>query len=139
MRFFDASALVKRYLWEEDSSLIRSWLSATRANASRLSHLEVASAIARRHREGDLSPSERAAELARLDADFSGFLVNEITEEIIHAARALVTRHPLRAGDAIQLASCLHLANHLGTPVEFVAFDARLRTAAEAEGLRIPS
>ena len=44
-------------------------------------------------------------------------------------------RHPLRAGDAIQLASALLLRRELGEPVKFVAYDNRLKAAAKAEGL----
>ncbi|MBE3088192.1 MAG: hypothetical protein IMZ71_03640, partial [Chloroflexi bacterium] len=49
-------------------------------------------------------------------------------------ARALLLRHPLRAGDAIQLASCHFLSEALRVTVPLVAFDDRLRMAAAAEG-----
>jgi hypothetical protein len=52
-------------------------------------------------------------------------------------ARTLLLRHPLRAGDAVQLASCLYLQRQLAQPVPFVAFDNRLAQAARAEGLTV--
>jgi predicted nucleic acid-binding protein len=57
--------------------------------------------------------------------------------EIAAQARALLARHPLRAGDAIQLASCLYLERELREAVPFVAFDQRLSDAARAEGLTV--
>ena len=61
----------------------------------------------------------------------------EVTPDITAEARALILRHPLRAGDAIQLASCLYLQRELREPVPFVAFDQRLLGAARAEGLSV--
>ncbi len=50
---------------------------------------------------------------------------------------ALLKRHPLRAADALQLASCLELEKQLRLPVLFVAYDQRLNEAATKEGLEI--
>jgi hypothetical protein len=52
-------------------------------------------------------------------------------------ARALLVRHPLRAGDAIQLASALLLRRELGDTVVFAAYDDHLKSAAKAEGLGV--
>jgi uncharacterized protein len=63
----------------------------------------------------------------------------ELTEEVCARARVLLQRHPLRAGDAIQLASCLYLQEQLGEQMPIVAFDDRLVAAARLEGLRVPA
>ena len=63
--------------------------------------------------------------------------VVELSAEIAAAARALLLRHPLRASDAIQLASCLQLAEQLGAPAELVVYDVPLVTAARSEGIRV--
>lgn len=65
--------------------------------------------------------------------------VVEMLPEVTRAALDILTRHPLRAGDAVQLASCLHLREHAGDDVALVAFDARLIEAARAEHLTIHS
>ncbi len=49
----------------------------------------------------------------------------------------LLKRHPLRAADALQLASCLELEKGIRLPVLFVAYDGRLNEAAKKEGLEI--
>jgi hypothetical protein len=41
----------------------------------------------------------------------------------------LLQRHSLRAGDAVQLASCLQLRDELDEPITLVAFDDRLAVA----------
>jgi predicted nucleic acid-binding protein len=49
----------------------------------------------------------------------------------------LLLRHRLRAGDAIQLASCAQLQKNVGAPVQFIVYDARLTDAAREEGLTL--
>ena len=136
MRYFDASALVKRYLREKGSPKVQRLLAADVPATSRLSAVEIASAVERRVREGFLSGEDRNRILAALDRDMTAMLVVEITAAVITGARLLLQRHPLRAGDAIQLASCLHLQEHVEEELTFVGFDDRLLTAARAERLK---
>ena len=75
--------------------------------------------------------------LDALRTDLSGMSVIEMASGLAARARNLVTRHPLRAGDAIHLASCLLVRDTTGQPVELVAFDRQLRAAAELEGLTV--
>ena len=106
---------------------------------SRLSEVEVASALVRRCREGDLLIAERDRALAALRADIASMYVIELLPEIAVLALGLLTRHPLRAGDAIQLGSCLGLRARAGVAVELVAFDESLLEAARGEGVTILS
>lgn len=135
MRYFDASALVKRYVRERSSVKVRRLLLSDVPATSRLSEVEVASALIRRTREGAFSVAERDRALAALETDFPAILVVELTPEVTTRARTLLQRYPLRAGDAIQLASCLYLQEQLGEEVALVAFDGRLTEAARREGL----
>jgi len=75
--------------------------------------------------------------LAALEGDLPALAVVEMIPDVTAEARALLVRHPLRAGDAIQLASCLYLQRELREPVLFVGFDERLLEAARAEGLTV--
>lgn len=102
---------------------------------ARVSELEVASAVARRTREGSIPEDERDRILAGLSRDFEAFYVVELTPSVVHRGRELLLRHPLRAADAVQLASCLELQAQLGRAVPFAAFDRRLLAVARAEGL----
>lgn len=58
---------------------------------------------------------------------------------MIELAAELVWRHPLRAYDAIQLASALWLARESRMALTFVCADRRLAAAAAAAGLRTMS
>ena len=139
MRYFDASALVKGYVDEPESRKTRRLLARGDAATSRLSFVEVASALGRLGREGRLSEDERTAALAALTADAAGVLVIELTGEIVSRAQALTQKHPLRAGDAIQLASCLYVRDAVKERTTLASFDDSLNTAARLEGVKVAS
>ena len=130
---------MKRYVREPGAVSVRRLLKADPAAASRLSEIEVASALVRRAREGAFTVEERDRALASLVDDFAALIIVEFTTEITAEARALLLRHRLRAGDAVQLASCLYLQRELSQPLPFVAFDDRLAEAARHEGLTVVS
>ena len=93
----------------------------------------------RRAREGAFTADERDRALASLENDFAALIIVEITQEITAEARDLLLCHRLRAGDAVQLASCLYLQRELREPLPFVAFDNRLTDAAKHQGLTVVS
>ncbi len=72
-----------------------------------------------------------------LNADLATWILIELTPELSADAQALLIRHSLRSGDAIQLASCLYLQREVGERISFAAFDDRLTAAARAEGLTL--
>ena len=104
---------------------------------SRLSAIEVASALARREREGAFTATERDRALKRLNADLAAWILVELTAELTADAQILLIRHSLRSGDAVQLASCLYLQGETRERISFAAFDDRLTRAARAEGLTV--
>ncbi|MGH7858309.1 MAG: type II toxin-antitoxin system VapC family toxin [Candidatus Binatia bacterium] len=134
--FLDSSALVKRYLTEPGSDLVRDLLRRRRRVAvSRIAYAEVVAAVARAWREKVLEESARDAVFDVIDRDFTRFDVTELRRSIIERVRDLVVRQPLRAYDAVQLASALTLKER-GASVDFWVADDRLTTAARGEGLR---
>jgi predicted nucleic acid-binding protein len=137
LRYFDASALAKRYVLEPESASVRRLLASETPATSRLSEVEIASALARRCRDGSVSVDERDQALAQLRDDIGSMNVVELSPDIAALAASLLLRHPLRASDAIQLASCLHVARQLETVPEFVVDDAGLGAAARNEGVRV--
>lgn len=102
---------------------------------SRLSMVEVGSALARRRRAGDLDAAARDRLLAALQEDEPAFRVVELTPVVVTEAQRLLRTHVLRAGDAVQLASLLVLGRALGDSVSLLAFDDALIAAADAEGV----
>jgi uncharacterized protein len=141
--FCDSSALIKRYVVETGSAwveLITAPSSGDRIFVAQITRTEIVSGIARLNREGRLSVSSTTN--ARLSIDYHMTLeysVVELSEPVILLAEDLLLAHPLRAYDAMQLASALDLrarlsATSLAAPI-FVSADRRLLAAAEAEGL----
>lgn len=124
---------------ETGSAGVRRQLRTGRIATSRLSAIEVASALARREREGAFTAAERDRALKRLNADLAAWIVVELTGELTVEAQMLLIRHSLRSGDAVQLASCLYLQREMGERISFAAFDDRLTKAARTEGLTLTS
>ena len=135
--FLDASALVKRYVGEAGSDAVARLLVDAEGAISRYSLVECASAISRRWREGHLDRARRDRALTELSHDAARLRIVELSGGVVTRAQGLLRRHPLRAGDATQLASGLLLAERLGRAVPFVCFDRLLCEAARAEGLDV--
>ncbi len=125
---------MKRYVEETGSEAVRTLLDEGTPSTARFSEAEIASALARRCREGAFPPGERDRAITRLREDFRTLSLVETTAGVVAKAVSLLCRHPLRAADALQLAAGLELRQHLGLPVLFVAFDERLLAAARSEG-----
>jgi predicted nucleic acid-binding protein len=127
---------VKRYVTEAGSVVVRRLMREPVAT-SRLSEVEVASALTRLARKGAMSAIERDRALERLTEDFQTFWVVETTREVVALARTLLVGCPLRAGDALQLASCQYLRRELSDNIPMVVFDERLVNAAFATGIPV--
>ena len=134
MHFFDASAVLKRYVREAESAKIRPLLAHGDVAVSRLTEVEVSSALNRLAREGVLTAPQRDRALAMFLDDLARWQVVEITARVTSIAVRLLERYPLRSSDAIQLAAALLLQAALGVPLSaFVAYDTRILTAAREE------
>jgi predicted nucleic acid-binding protein len=140
--YFDTSALVKRYITELGSD----WVSALLEDQSSTvftSHLTVIEGVctfARRQREGMLSSEDFHELVTVFDYDFAyHYNILDVEPVVIETARQLATRHPLRAYDAVQLATVWLLNQDLlrtnKPPITFVCADDRLLAIAQTEEL----
>ena len=136
IRFFDTSALVKRYVEEPGSAMVRATLRAHHVAVARVTLAEAAAAVARAARLGAISEAQRNVILARLPQDFARLSVIEIRPALVARVPELVVRHPLRAYDAVQLAAAMTV-RQTGAAVELWCADGELLQAAMAEGLRV--
>ena len=134
--YFDSCSLVKRYIRETDSDRIARLLAESTPATARLSVVDIISALSRRCREGDLDLADRDAAIEALNQDMDRIFLIELTRVVGDIAGRLLTQHVLRAGDAVQLASCLHLQNRTSGRIRFVTHDSKLLEAAKAEGLQ---
>lgn len=142
--YADSSALVKRHISETGSVWIEQEFDAASGNKiiiAKLSVAEVLSAMNRRQREAKIT----ATEYAKFSGDFLAFVAAdyemvELSDAVLLEAQRLLETHPLRAGDAIQLASALlanvQLQSAKLPALIFLASDAPPLTAANSEGLR---
>jgi predicted nucleic acid-binding protein len=143
--FFDSSALAKRYVAEPGTTWVQ-WLADPAAGnnvyAARITLVELVSAITRRKRNGDLTPTAAAAAISDLRADFaSDYQVIEVTTALIAQAEALAEKHALRGYDAVQLAAALQVNTAYVAagqpPITLISADLDLNGAGLAEGLMV--
>lgn len=113
--FADTSAFAKRYIPEIGSAWVQGWIDPKAGNLiviSALGTVEFISLLARRNREGTVSVDH----FNKLKSDFLFHAVRQyrvmaMTPRLLAEARELINRHPLRALDAIQLASAMAVAH----------------------------
>jgi predicted nucleic acid-binding protein len=134
---------VKRHIPEVGSRWFQALVDPVAGNVittARISMTEVYSALNRRIREATLD----AADYVHIVADFDAlcatqYTLVELTALIVERARVLLERHPLRAYDAVHLASALTANDALaaaGFPaLTFLSADHRVLNAAQVEGL----
>lgn len=136
--FWDASAIVACLIPESRSGEIAAWLRSDQATTLWwASPVEVQSALFRRQREQQLQRAPLNDALRRLedlveDADFVA-----PTLRVRDRAGRLLSSHPLRAADALQLAAALVWCEEAPRGETFVSLDERLRDAARREGFSL--
>ena len=142
--FLDSSALIKRYVVEIGSPWIKTLTDSQTGNSLLLVRItvEVLSAFARRQREGGITAAEVAALIAKFRSEFnSRYRVIEVDLALVERAGELIVQYPLRAYDAVQLASALRVQSLLTSMPEtqliFVSADNRLLDIAQSAGLAI--
>jgi predicted nucleic acid-binding protein len=141
--FLDSSALVKRYVTETGSDWVRALTDPVARNPliiARITWVEVLSALARRQREGSITSGDAARAIQAFSYDLDvQYQVAELDAALARVAGELVIQYPLRAYDAIQLASALRVQSDLirteAVPLTFLTADERLIAIAQAEGL----
>lgn len=142
---FDASAIVKRYAHESGSEWVRLTTAAGAGNVIGIAdptRAEITSALSRRTREGVITLQERDELVEALRAhSATQYRVVPAGKSIVDLAMDLTLRRPLRAYDAVQLATAITVNKSLigqGLPaLIFVCADDRLIAGAQAEGLNV--
>jgi uncharacterized protein len=124
--YLDASALVKRYVEEDGSELVRSAMAeAGDWFMCRIGFVETIRAVA-------LSAGSRVAATVR--REWTSFGVIEIDAALAEHAADLALAHELRSLDALHLAAALLLPKEA---VTVATWDVRLHRAARENGVRV--
>ncbi len=133
--YFDASAVVKRYLVEAGTAeLQRFSQGVSLAGTSLLSRAEVSAAIARASRLGIITPNQALGALKSFRGHWLEFLRIRVEEGTMAKADELAWDRGLRGFDAVHLASALAWRESLGESPTFATFDRQLWSAAREEG-----
>lgn len=154
--FFDASALVKRYVPEKGTRWVQSVVDPQARNdiyIAEITLVEVISGVKKRERmtgADKISKTDAAAFISQFRDDYDKqYLSLKVKSENIRKAADLVEKHnvagtakslKLRAYDAVQLAVAIELFEDYQTesiPVTFVSSDDDLLIAATAQNLPI--
>lgn len=136
--FWDSSAVVPQLVPEDSSPVVTALLRSDQAVALWwASPVECQSAIYRRYRDGALPEASLTGALARLQTLvlYVDFIVP--STRVRERAGRVLAAHPLRAGDALQLAAALVWCEEAPQGDSFVSLDDRLREAARREGFTV--
>ena len=138
MTFWDSSALAPLIFEEPDSATRENQL----WNDPQIvvwygTLVELESAIARRLRGDDLAQVQACAARLKLEHLAQTWIEVDPSETVRARAVRLVRLHPLRTGDAFQLAAALVVTGERPDGHRFLTADARLKLAAQMESFQI--
>lgn len=131
--FFDTSAFAKRYIAENGSDKVLDLCSkADHLAVSVICLPEIISTLARLTREGRITKSQYGKLKVDVVTDLGDADICEITADVLNRVVHLLERHPLRAMDAIHLASAAIYQADV-----FVSADHRQLAAGKKSGLKV--
>jgi len=138
VRFWDTSALVPLLIQGRTSPEMDSVLQSDLGIALWWGAIvEGLSALTRAEREGRLGRESVLQGLQLLPVLREGAVEVQPSEELRLRAMRLLSVHPLRAADSLQLAAALIWCRERPAGQEFVCLDRRLRDAALREGFTL--
>ncbi len=136
--FWDSSAVVPLLLPERRSAELAKLLAGEREMTLWWgTPVECLSAIHRRHRDSPFPAVAMNVIGERLRAVVEDADTVSPSDDVRRRAGRLVASHPLRAGDALQLAAALIWCEEQPTGEAFVCLDERLCEAARREGFTV--
>jgi len=128
--YLDTSSLVKLFLEEAGSAEVRAVTATATIATSVVAYAEMRATLARRRREGMLTPRAFAAAKRAFETAWQSYARIEVTADVARQAGDFAERFALRGFDSIHLASFASLAG--GGAVTFSSFDAHLNRAADS-------
>jgi len=135
--YLDTSSLVKLYVEEEGSLLVRDLVERAELVAtSVVAYAEARAALARQQREGGLTAAGYERAKADFERDWPRYLTIEVSEAVYRSAGDLAEKHHLRGFDSLHLASYISLYREGAREIRFSAFDEAMNRAARREAKR---
>jgi predicted nucleic acid-binding protein len=102
-----------------------------------LSYAEARAALSRKFRGKGMDEGEYQRVKKELETDWEHYFVLNLTNDLAKSAGDLSEKYALRGFDALHLASAAEIKRLTCLPVTFSSSDAKLRSAAQAEGLTL--
>ncbi len=99
--------------------------------------VEIASALARRERDGLLTADDVTSALAIAHQLADSWHEIVPSDSVRRTAERLLRTHPLRSADSLQLAAALVAADHNPENLQIVCLDARMSSAGRREGFTV--
>lgn len=135
--YIDTSAMVKYYVRESGRAAVQKLVARHSLVSSVILPVELYSAFVRRTRDGALATVALPRLFTRIGTDRARWTLVGTTPEVIAAAQSLIEHNPLRAFDAVHVASATVFQQQLRAPLLFISADKRQLAAAAREGLRV--
>jgi uncharacterized protein with PIN domain len=133
--YAESSAVLAWLLEEPGQFAVTTELAnADRVVTSALTLIECSRALARARGAKRVKPTEELAALRLLDQAAASWSVHDISDRVAQRARETFPHEPVRALDAIHLATAIVIAEALGV-VRMLSLDDRVRKNAGALGL----
>jgi uncharacterized protein len=137
MKYWDSSAIVSLLIEEAATAALRALHDKDpEQTVWCLTPVEIASALARRGREGLAADQQEAIRSAMQMLSERWREIGSL-ELVRGRALRLLNTHPLRAADAVQLAAALVACEERPPVLAFVCVDDRLRESARKEGFPV--
>jgi predicted nucleic acid-binding protein len=134
--YFDASALVKRYVDEAGRRDVLRLLRRYDVVTSAIVPVELTNAVRRRAADGSIAAERVPVLLERIAAERELWALVDVSRPVLAAAEALVAGHTLRSLDAIHVASAQAFGRWIDlSALAFISSDARQTTVAAAIGM----
>jgi predicted nucleic acid-binding protein len=138
--YLDTSALVKLYVPESDSALMKQLVdTAELSSTSRITCAEARAAFARKRREQAVPLRDYRTMVQDFDNDWETFFIVDVSDALIKRAGQLAETFALRGYDAVHLASAVIVGEQGNQAVRFACFDEKLSRAARRQGLTVLS
>jgi predicted nucleic acid-binding protein len=136
--YLDTSALVKLYVQEQGSEIVRDLVDeASVVATSKVAYPEARAALARGLRDGYLEEKDYRQAVAALQNDWLKYLVIEVSDSLVLLAGELAEKYRLRGFDAVHLASAITLKTQVKKSIVAACFDDRLWEALRAVGIEV--
>ncbi|HET9784997.1 MAG TPA: type II toxin-antitoxin system VapC family toxin [Terriglobales bacterium] len=134
--YWDTSVLAKIYVDEPGSDLVRKLLGGERPVTSAICPVEMESMLRRSHAEGRLTEEEQRGARAMFALDLDYWSLMDVDAAVLQQARLVAADFPIRALDAVHVASALRLRERF-PDTAFLTADVRQGAVAAALGFRV--